>query len=91
MKNKLRTTYLKYPIFEDVNMLDEHVEEYKKRFPNYYAVPRENYKENLKCMENILIIQYIQSIEIKTIERCMSFTYKKMSRIWSRKSYNNLL
>jgi predicted acetyltransferase len=51
MKTKLKTTYLKYPSFEDVNMLDEYVEEYKKMFPNYHAVSRENYKEHLRVWE----------------------------------------
>lgn len=51
MKDKLKTVYLKYPSIEDINMLDEYVEEFKKKFPNYHSVARENYEEKLKIWE----------------------------------------
>lgn len=51
MKDKLSTTYLKYPGIEDVDMLDVYVEEYKKMFPDYHAVSRDNYEEKLKIWD----------------------------------------
>lgn len=51
MKDKLSTTYLKYPSIEDANMLDVYVEEYKKMFPDYHAVSRDNYEEKLKTWD----------------------------------------
>ncbi len=51
MQEKLKTAYLKYPSIEDIDMLDEYVKEYKKMFPNYHGVSRENYDEKLKIWE----------------------------------------
>lgn len=51
MQEKLKTVYLKYPSIEDINMVDEYVEEYKKICPDYHAFSRENYQEKLKIWE----------------------------------------
>lgn len=51
MREKLKSVYLKYPSIEDMNMLIEYEEEYKKMFPNYRGVSRENYEEKLKVWD----------------------------------------
>ena len=51
MREKLKSVYLKYPSIEDMNMLIEYEEEYKKMFPNYHGVSRENYEEKLKVWD----------------------------------------
>lgn len=51
MENKLNTAYLKYPSIEDIEMLDEYEKEYKKMYPNYHGVSKENYEEKLKIWD----------------------------------------
>lgn len=52
MENQFKDVYLKIPEIDDIKMVEEYANEYRKLFPNYKGIDQNNYLDNLKEFEN---------------------------------------